>query len=47
MFFDLLSACLSTFEAQKQLHDKQPQAELKKKECAYNIKNVHSISGSG
>ena len=31
MFFDLLSTCLSTPEAQKRLHDKQPQAELKKK----------------
>ena len=39
MFFDLLSTRLSTPEAQKRLHDKQPQAGLKKR-CAYKIKNV-------
>ena len=33
MFFDLLSTRLSTLEAQKRLHDKQPQAELKKRVC--------------
>ena len=37
MFFDLLSTRLSTLEAQKRLHDKQPEAELKKG-CAYKKK---------
>ena len=39
MFFDLLSTRLSTLEAQKRLHDKQPEAELKKG-CAYKKKRV-------
>ena len=30
MYFDLLSTRLSILEAQKRLHDKQPEAELKK-----------------
>ena len=40
MFFDLLSTRLSTLEAQKRLHDKQPEAELKKRVCLYKKKRV-------
>ena len=39
MFFDLLSTRLSTFEAQKRLCNKQPQAELKKG-CTYRQKKT-------
>ena len=42
MLFDLLSTRLSTLKTQKRLHDKQPQAELKKKMCAYK-KNVYFL----
>ena len=42
MIFDLLSTRLSTPEAQKQLHDKQPQAELKKRVCLWK-KNVYDV----
>ena len=40
MFFDLLSTRLSTVDAQKRLHDKLPEAELKKKGVLIKKKNV-------
>ena len=44
MFFDLLSTRLSTLEAQKRLHDNQPEAELKKKVCLCKKKRVDEVS---
>ena len=43
MFFDLLSTRLSTLEAQKWLHDKQPEAGLKKG-CAYKKKRLMEVA---
>ena len=43
MILNLLSTRLSTLEAQKRLHDKQPQAEQKKKGVLMN-KNVYLSS---